>query len=224
MDMDFSSAAGSTLAALSGRIIDSLPAFFSTFMSVLVLAPFFAFFMLLDGQTVMKKLMAMVPNHLFEPALTLAHRVNAQLGGFIRARLLEAGIVGMVVWLGLAAIGYPYSLLLAVFAALMNLIPYIGPVIGAVPALVIGPVMGVAAWKIWLVAGVYVSAQLIDMLFIIPLVVAKIINLHPVTVVMVIIIGAQLAGIVGMVISIPIACIVKLLTTPMYQHLVGYQH
>ena len=62
------------------------------------------------------------------------------------------------------------------------------------------------------------------MLFIFPLVAAKIIKLHPVTVVIVIIIGAQLSGIVGMVISMPIACIVMLLATSMYQHLVGYQH
>ena len=62
------------------------------------------------------------------------------------------------------------------------------------------------------------------MLFIIPLVVAKIINLHPVSVVIVIIIGAQLSGMVGMVISIPIACMVKLPAKSMYQHLVGYQH
>jgi len=219
-DLDFSSAAGRTLAALSARIIEGLPAFFSTLLTVLILAPFFAFFMLIDGRVMMKKLVAMVPNHLFEPALTLVHRVNVQLGGFIRARLLEAGIVATAVWIGLAAIGYPYSLLLGMFAGLMNLIPYIGPVIGAVPAMVIGPVMGIAGWKMGMVVGVYVAAQLIDMVFIIPLVVAKIINLHPVTVVIVVIVGAQLAGIVGMVISIPAACVAKLLTVSAYEHLV----
>ncbi len=222
-DLDFSMAAGQRLASLSGRIVEGLPLFFSTLMSVLILAPFFAFFMLLDGQAAVKKLMAMVPNHLFQPALTLVHRMNVQLGGFIRARLLEASIVGTVVWLGLTAIGYPYSLLLGIFAGLMNLIPYVGPVIGALPALAIGPVIGVPGWKIWMAAGVYVTAQLVDMLFIIPLVVARIINLHPVAVVIVIIVGAQLAGILGMVISIPVACVLKLFTTSIYEHLVGYQ-
>ena len=223
-DFDFSSAAGQALAALSERIIGGVPLFFSTLLSVLILAPFFAFFMLLDGQVIVKQLLAMVPNHLFEPALTLLHRMNAQLGGFIRARMLEAGIVGATVWIGLTVIGYPYSLLLGMFAAAMNLIPYVGPVIGAAPALVIGPVIAVASWKIWMVAGVYVLAQLIDSVFIIPLVVAKIINLHPVTVVIVIIVGAQLAGIIGMIISIPVACILKLFASSIYRHSMGYQH
>ena len=178
--------------------------------------------MLLDGQAVSKKFLDLVPNNFFELALNLQHRINVQLGDFIRARLIEAGIVGFCIWLGLAIVGFPYALLLAVFAGLANLIPYIGPVIGAVPAVLIALVDGVTALEFLIVITVYTTAQLIDIFLIIPLVVAKIVNFHPITVVIVIIIGAQIGGILGMIISIPVACIIKLTTTTIYSHLVEF--
>jgi putative permease len=203
-------------------VFEDLPDLISSSMAVLVLAPFFAFFMLLDGQAVTKQIMSLVPNIFFEFALNLQHQMNVQLGDFIRARLLEAGLVGTVVWLGLTIIGFPYAVLLGAFGGLTNLIPYIGPIIGAVPAILIAVVNEASGLEMLILVGVYVVAQLIDNFLIIPLMVAKIVNLHPVTVVIVIIIGAQLAGILGMIISIPVACILKLTAVEIYRHLVEF--
>jgi len=223
-EFDSSRTASRVLSTISGRIFDDLPQFISASLSVLVLAPFFAFFMLLDGQTIAKKTLTLVPNNLFELALNQKHKINGQLGGFIRARLLEAGIVGFVVWLGLAAIGFPYAILLATFAGLTNLIPYIGPIIGAIPAALIGLVTGMSGWVLLAVVGVYAAAQMIDNFLIIPLVVARIVNLHPASVVIVIIVGAQTAGILGMIISIPVACILKITAVALYEHLVEFNN
>ena len=120
-------------------------------------------------------------------------------------------------------VGFEYALLLAVFAGLSNLIPYIGPVVGAIPAVLIVLVNSVPGLEFLIVIAVYIVAQLIDNFFIIPLVLAKIVNLHPVTVAIVIIIGAQIGGILGMIISIPVACILKLTITTNYSHLVEFQ-
>lgn len=221
-EIDISKSVESTLFTFFKRLFDDLPNIISSSVAVMILAPFFAFFMLLDGQAVAKRLLALVPNNLFELALNLQYRMNVQLGDFIRARLLEAGIVGFCVWLGLAIIGFEYAVLLAVFAGLSNLIPYIGPVIGAIPAVLIALVNSVPGFEFLMVTAVYIVAQLIDNFIIIPLVLAKIVNLHPVTVVIVIIIGAQIGGILGMIISIPVACILKLTTTTVYSHLVEF--
>ena len=67
-----------------------MPNWISQFLSTLLLAPFFAFFMLRDGQNISRKLLALVPNNLFETALNIFYQINQQLGGFIRARLVEA--------------------------------------------------------------------------------------------------------------------------------------
>jgi putative permease len=221
-DIDISKSLESTLLIFFRGLFDNLPDIISSSFVVIILAPFFAFFMLLDGQAVNKKLLALVPNNFFELALNLQHRINAQLGDFIRARLIEAGIVGFCVWLGLAIIGFPYAVILATFAGLSNLIPYIGPVAGAIPAVLIALVNSVPGLEFLMVIAVYIIAQLIDNFFIIPLVVAKIADLHPVTVVIVIIIGAQIGGILGMIISIPLACIIKLIITTTYSHLVEF--
>ncbi len=198
---------------LPGLISDSLTVFFLT--------PFLAFFMLRDGLRIKHNLLEMIPNKHFERALKLVYDMNEQIGAFIRARLAEALIVGVVTWVGLLLIGFPYAALLALFASLTNLIPYIGPILGAIPAYIIilvNPNLLFESLSVSLIALslVYLSAHLLDAIVIIPMVVAKIVNLHPVTVILVIILGAQVLGVVGMIISIPVASLIKLLFFSFY--------
>ncbi len=203
--------------------ISGIPVVAGQIFTIAILAPFFAFFMLKDGRLIGRKILGLVPNSFFELALNLSHQINQQMGGFIRAKALESLIVGVVTWVGLAVIGFPYSTLLAVFAGLTNLIPYVGPIIAMVPAFVIALVNKDSTMTILLMSSVYLIGQIIDMIVIIPLVVAKIVNLHPVSVVVVIIIGSQVMGILGMIISIPVASIIKLTTTAIYNHIIGFR-
>ena len=217
--IDVTQYAQSALTNWSQNFFDQLPRFVKQFFTVMLLGPFLAFFMVKDGRSVLRNLLAIVPNNTFEAALSLSHQINQQIGFFVRARLLEALIVGLVTWIGLAAIQFPFALVLATFAALTNLIPYIGPIIGFVPALLIALVNGVGSMNILLLVAVYGVAQIIDMVFLIPMVVAKIVDLHPVTVIVVIIAGAQVLGVLGMIISIPFAATLKVTIGTVYKHL-----
>ncbi len=227
-DINFSKVFNAWLLDKSGELSTVAPAIISHSFSVLILSPLFAFFMLQDGRTMSRSLLSLVPNNLFELALNLFHQINEKIGGFIRARFLEAAIVGVVVWIGLLVISFPYATLLAILAAVCNLIPYVGPLIGAAPAVAISFISPDAHFidpiglNVLLVSSVYFVAQLVDMLIIIPLVVAKIVNLHPALVTIVIIIGAQLMGILGMMISIPVASVLKVTLTSIYQHLIEF--
>lgn len=199
-----------------------IPKWISDSLTTLFLTPFLAFFMLRDGSMIKRKLLDLIPNRLFEVSLKLLYDMNEQVGSFIRARLAEAAIVGLVTWIGLLIIGFPYAPLLALFAAITNLIPYIGPVFGAIPAFIIlfvnsDILFDSMSVNIIAVSTVYLTAHILDAVFIIPVVVAKIVDLHPVTVVLVIILGAQLLGILGMIISIPVASLMKLLLVTFYQ-------
>jgi putative permease len=217
------------ILAKTTELSATLPSAISGSITVMILTPFLAYFMIQDGRKITRGILSMVPNSLFELAINLHHQINDQMGGFIRARFLEAAIVGLVVWAGLAVIGFPFALVLAIFAAVTNLIPYLGPIIGAVPAIIIalvsaeGHVYEPMSVNLFVITSVYFVAQLIDVVFIIPFVVAKIVNLHPVTVLLVIIIGAQFMGILGMVISIPIASAAKLTITALYNHLLDFR-
>ncbi|MGE0761846.1 MAG: AI-2E family transporter [Bdellovibrionales bacterium] len=205
------------------KFFAALPDIVSKLLTVMLLAPFFAFFMIKDGRHFSRTLLALVPNNLFELTYNIYHQINDQMGQFVRARLLEAAIVGFVTWVGLAMIQFPFAEVLAIFAAVTNLIPYIGPVIGTVPAVVLAMVNGASALDMSLLLLVYFVAQLIDAAFIIPVVVAKIVDLHPVTVIVVIIIGAQLMGVVGMLISIPFASALKVTIGTIFRYLTDYR-
>lgn len=199
-----------------------IPKWVSNSLTTLFLTPFLAFFMLRDGSIIKRQLLDLIPNRYFEVSLRLFHEMNEQVGSFIRARIAEAAIVGLVTWIGLLIIGFPYAPLLALFAAITNLIPYIGPIFGAIPAFIIifiNPdiLFESMSMNILAISLVYLTAHIIDAVVIIPVVVAKIVNLHPVTVILVIILGAQLLGVLGMIISIPVASLVKLLFSTFYQ-------
>lgn len=224
-NINFSLSINDWLLAKTTQLSSALPAIISGSLTVLILTPFFAYFMLQDGRRLTRAVMSLVPNSLFEIALDLQHQLNDQMGGFIRARFLEAAIVGGVVWIGLQIAGFPYASLLGVFAGLTNLIPYLGPLIGAIPAILIalisedGMIASTMGVNLVVITSIYFFAQLVDIVFIIPFVVAKIVNLHPVTVVIVIIIGSQVMGVLGMMISIPIASAMKLVFQTFYRHL-----
>jgi putative permease len=223
IDIDLGSKLQERLLPATEKFFGALPRYVTKFLTVMLLAPFFAFFMIKDGRNFSRTLLALVPNNLFELTYNIYHQINDQMGQFVRARLLEALIVGFVTWAGLLMIGFPFAEVLAVFAAVTNLIPYIGPVIGTIPAVVLAMVNGASPIEMSLLLLVYFIAQLIDAAFIIPVVVAKIVDLHPVTVIVVIIIGAQLMGVIGMLISIPVASALKVTIGTIFRYLTDYR-
>ncbi len=200
-----------------------LPEVISNSLTILLLAPFLTFFMLIDGRKWVRTILSLVPNSFFELALNLNYQIITQMGGFVRARLLETFIVGFVIWVGLVLINFPYALILSVIAGLLNLIPYIGPFIGAAPAFLIAMASPDRSTNFALLSLVYISAQIIDIAIIVPLVVAKIVDLHPVTVVLSVIVGSQLMGVLGMIISIPVASVMKVTFQSLYAHLTEFR-
>jgi len=220
--LDFSQIIEGRLMPMTESFFARIPDFIKQLLTVMLLAPFLAFFMIKDGRQFSRNLLALVPNNIFELTYSIYNQINDQMGQFVRARLMESLIVGFVTWLGLIIIGFPFALLMAIFAAITNLIPYIGPIIGTIPAVVLALINGASTVELSLLLLVYFIAQIIDAAFIIPVVVAKIVDLHPITVIVVIIIGAQVMGVVGMLISIPVASALKVTLGTIFRHLTDY--
>lgn len=210
------------LTAQSTVLVEGLPSILSSSASVLFLSPLIGFFILKDGHQFSRELLKLVPNNIFELTLNLQHQIGQQIAFYIRARLFESIIVGLVCMLGFWIIGTPYAVLLAVFAGLANLIPYVGPLFGAAPGIIFALINQFSGLSLLLVIMVYIIAQLIDNFLLIPLVVARIVNLHPLTVILVVLLGAQLMGILGMLISIPVASTLKVTFRSIYDHLTDY--
>jgi putative permease len=209
--------------AWTASFLQEIPDLVSRSFTVLLLTPFFAFFMLYNGREFVRELMALVPNNFFELALNLNYQIGSQMGGFIRARLTESVICGVLLWLGLTIIGFPYAVVLALFAALLNIIPYLGPIIGAAPAFIICFANGGSTTELIALLMVYGIVQIIDAAVLVPFLVAKIVNLHPVTVVIAILVGSQLMGILGMIICIPVASALKVTCVALYRHFTDFR-
>jgi putative permease len=180
--------------------------------SLLLLVPLFTFFFLRDGQRIIRAFVGLAPNRYFEMVHDLSYLVTKQLSQFIRGRILEAAIVGLVVIAGLSLTDIRYVLFLGVFAGVTNLIPYVGPLIGMVPGILIALIdlgMGPQFW--WIVIVYFLIAQVIvDNCLLIPFLISRVSNLHPLWVITAIIMGGKLYGVVGMIIGVPIASIVKI--------------
>jgi|Deesub1362B_J571_1020462.scaffolds.fasta_scaffold06102_3 predicted PurR-regulated permease PerM len=182
----------------------------SAFSNLLII-PFITFFLLKDGPAFKKRVIQAVPNRYFEMVLNLIYKIEQQLGGYIRGQLIDAFLVGILSIIALSILGVPYYILIGALAGLANLIPYFGPVVGAVPAIVVSlmhnPSFSIVLW----IAVAFAIVQLIDNIVISPLVVARSVNIHPLIVIVVVLIGERLLGVLGMLLAVPVTAILNVI-------------
>lgn len=137
----------------------------------------------------------------------LAVKADLAVGGYVRGQLLITLCIGLMIWLGLMIIGVPLATSIAFLAAIFNLVPYLGPIVGALPAIVLGltvsPLTAVLAIVVFLIAN-QVEGNLLS-----PLILARSTNLHPVTVLLAIMIGFGFFGFVGALLAVPTAALGK---------------
>jgi predicted PurR-regulated permease PerM len=194
------------------------------FLANLVIIPFITYFILAEGDVAVKKLIERVPNKYFEMTLNVINKIENDLIGYLRGWILDSVIVGALNIIGFYIIGVPYAILLGIIAGISNLIPYIGPFFGVIPALLVSLIQFGdfrQAYQIILITLVFV--QLLDNVIIQPLCFSKTVDIHPVTVILVLIIGNSIMGIAGMLLAIPIATILKSSAVETYWGLKNYQ-
>ncbi len=207
------------LSAISSSAKGALSAFTTSIIIV-----FLTFFILNGGPQIKKAFIQMVPNRFFEATLILIDGLDKQLGDYLRSRLLETAALSLLFSIGYWILGLRFVVLLGIVAGLANLIPYIGPFIGAIPALIVvflGSHFGIG-WSLLAVLALTLGGQLVDNAIIFPLVVGKSVELGPVTTVVVVLLGEQLLGLVGLLIAVPIAAMIKLICQEVYTEFKGY--
>jgi len=172
-------------------------------LSDLAIIPFITYFLIKDGPAMKKALIKAVPNRYFEMSLNLIHKTDKQLGNYIRGQMIDAFLVGVLSIIALFILHIHYYFFIGSIAGLANMIPYFGPIVGAVPAIVVSLTQTSSLTPVIWIAVAFTVIQLIDNVLISPLVVAKSVEIHPLLVVVVVLIGGQLLGILGMLIAVP---------------------
>ncbi len=171
----------------------------------MVVIPFIAFFLVRDQQEIEKFFLSAVPNVFFEMAYNIYIKVDGKIGEYMRGLALEALFIAILSAVGLYLLSVPYAVTIGIFVGLANIVPYIGPVVGAVPALIVQFVETESLAAVLAVVIVIAIVQFLDNLFVKPVAFSHSMSLHPLIVILVIIAGGQLAGVLGMILGIPVA-------------------
>jgi len=174
-----------------------------------VLALIIAYYFIKDAKFFKETALSLVPRKWRNGLINTGRDISFILSNFIQGQLLTALIVGTLEALGLMVVGVKYPLVLGMLGGMANIIPYFGPIIGAIPsvavALLDSPIR--AVWTVLL----FVAIQQVDNAFISPKIIEGRLGLHPVTTILAVLIGQKFFGIIGMMISVPIMAMLKVI-------------
>lgn len=182
---------------------------FVTALFDVVLAMIIAYYFIKDAEFFKSSFLYIVPKKWRNGIVSTGRDINIILSNFIKGQLLTALIVGTMEWIGLSFVNVKYPLVLGIIGGLANIIPYFGPIIGAVPAIAVAIIESPikALWT----AIVFIIVQQIDNAFISPKIIEGKLGLHPVSTILAVLVGGEFFGIPGMLVSVPILAIIKII-------------
>jgi putative permease len=197
-----------SIYAMINRSIQLIPSIIPMVIS-LFLIPFMTFFLLKDGRRLKKSFIQTLPNRYFETTINLVHKIENQLGSYIRGQMLVSLCIGVLSITALAILGVPYFLIIGAGAGLANMIPYFGPIVGAVPAVILNVIDKGSLSAALAVILAFILIRMIDDTLVSPNILGRSLEIHPLLVIIVIFIGGEMFGIMGLLLCIPVTGIIK---------------
>jgi len=200
-------------------IINNLLSFTGNFFITCIAVIFITFFILHDKGSIRKYFLSLVPNRYFEVTIVAVTKIERSLSNYLLGILLQMISIFSIASFGLIIIGVDYAVTIAAFAAVMNVIPFLGPVLGALFGIIVGigiPTSETSLVTIASILVVFIVVQLTDNLFLQPMIFSRSVKAHPLE----IFVGATLAGVFGMILAIPSYTILKVSFT---EFLIGYR-
>lgn len=179
-------------------------------LSYLVLTPVLTIYLLSDFDKITAAAVRLIPPERRATWIPFMREYHSLLSGYLRGQFIEACIVGVLTWLGLMLLGFPYSGLVGFIAGVLNVVPYVGLLVSAVPAVLIALLSGNIVSSLLKVAGVFFAVQMIDGTITGPRIVGGSVGLHPVWTILALAVGGAFFGFVGLLIAMPVAVFIKL--------------
>ena len=201
------------LTFVSSFLWDSLSNLFGMILMAanLVIIPVAMFYLLRDFDKINAKILALVPPRLKDTIMDTVSEVDQVLANFVRGQLMVAFLMGSLYAMGLYAIGTPMSLFIGFLAGFANLVPYLGIVVGFLPAAVLTYLQAQEWTPIFWVMGVFGVVQMLEGMIITPRIVGENIGLHPVAVIFAVLLGGELFGLTGIILGVPVAAVLNVL-------------
>ena len=173
------------------------------------LVPFFAFFFLRDTGTLLRLVLNRVPPAHMETSVAVWCEINRIIGSYVRGVALDGLVIAGLASLGLWIVGVPYPLLLGAFAGLANIVPVVGPLLGAMMAGLVALTSGQGLARLLAIVALFIVVKLVDDTVIQPLTIGRSVHLHPVLLIASVVAGGQALGVLGMVIAVPVATVLQ---------------
>jgi predicted PurR-regulated permease PerM len=174
---------------------------------VIAIIPFIAFYMLKDINVIKKAAWYITPRKWRQQGILFLRDVNQSLGSYIRGQLFVCVIIGSISTILFWIIDMKYPLLLGFIIGVTNVIPYFGPVIGAIPAVIIAATVSVK--MVIFVVIIIFGLQFLEGNILSPLIVGKSLHMHPLMIMLALLAGGEVAGVVGLILAVPILAIIK---------------
>lgn len=195
--------------AISGAVGGVFSIFANVFYAVLVI-PFATFFFLKDGNNMQRNILKLVPNSYFETTISLLDKIEKSLGRYLKSVLLQSSIVAILSMVLLSIAGLKNAVFIGIAIGLANTIPYFGPILGYFLS---GIVAIIEAGSLSLIGPAFFAVfatQLVDNIVLQPMIFSRSAEMHPLVILFVILVAAEIGGIIGMLIAVPLATILKI--------------
>ncbi|WEG18904.1 AI-2E family transporter [Alkalihalophilus pseudofirmus] len=215
---DYIEQIGLWVGGLVGDLFTRSVGFIGTVLNALLLlfiVPFILFYLLKEGERLPKFFLHFLTKDKQEEIKPILTNMDKTLSSYIQGVLIVCSFIGILYYIGFTSIGLEYALVLAIFGMITNVIPYLGPWIGAIPSVIVAllhsPMMAV------FVLFIVVVIQQIESIFVQPQIIGKKMSIHPVTVMALVLVAGRFVGIGGMILVIPIYAIGKVIVTHLYK-------
>lgn len=211
LDLSISTLSQKIFNGLSGSL-GSIVSSVASISVIIVTSPFILFYMLKDGEKLVPAIKKFLPEKREDEAVELLYKMSDTISAYISGQALECLAVGLLTMIGYYLIGlHNYAILFGTIAGITNIIPYLGPYLGLAPAVLV--TIFTDPFKALLACVVVIIVQQIDGNIIYPNIIGKKLEIHPITIVFILLVSGNLAGLTGMILGVPFYAIVKTVVT-----------
>ncbi len=195
--------------------IAGLVGFIANLVIIFIIIPFILFYMLKEGEKAPQQVLRFLPDKHRSEGKKILGDMDVKLSSYIQGQILVSLCVGILMYLGFLIIGIEYSLILALVAMFTNVIPFVGPWIGTVPAVIVALIH--SPFMVAKVLIVIIVVQQFESNFISPQIMGKKLALHPLTIILLLIVAGRFAGIIGMLLAVPTYAVLKVVISHTYR-------
>ena len=195
--------------------IGSVVGILSTTILAVITTPFILFFLLKDGHQLPYHIMKFVPSRIREHTYLMLREITLQVSQYIRGQLIVAFCAAIMFWIGFSIIGLEYALTLGILAGALNLIPFLGAFILLIPIVIIALVVH-SPFMLVKVMIVFAIEQALEGRVIQPLVLGIHLNIHPGTIIAVLLTAGKLYGLPGVILGIPAYAVIKVVVVHLF--------